>query len=249
VVGVTVAFACARRARIPLRPFALALGILTAAALIGAKLYGLIERSGSVGAWHAELASGYRYPGAVAAVTMSALLLSRVWSLRLSACQLLDLIAPSFAFALVVVRVGCLLAGCCAGAASDLPWAISFPARSQVWHAHLGAGLIGPDAAHSLTVHPLQLYFAGLSLTLGLFALQLERRSRFDGQVFLAFVAAYGAGQFLLEFLRARPLPHVQYLCGVFAVIAVLMLVVRGAASRHYRSTDRYLGREASAWR
>lgn len=246
-VGLVVAFACAHRAGVPWGRFALAIMLLTAAAFAGAKLCGLIERGGALGAWRAEMVSGYRHPGAVVAVAIAALLSPRVANAGLPAGQLLDLITPSFAFSLVVVRIGCLMAGCCAGMPSALPWAIAFPSGSQVWHAHLGAGLIAPNAPYSLPVHPLQLYFAGLSFALGVFALQQQRRTRCDGNVFLAFVAAYGTGQVLLEFVRARRLPHVQYLCGACAILGATILLARRLAPAPYRTTERHRGREAHA--
>jgi phosphatidylglycerol:prolipoprotein diacylglycerol transferase len=231
LVGLTVAFMCASRSGVPLRRFACALLLLTAAAFAGAKLYGLIERGGALGVWQAELVSGYRYPGAVVAVATTALLLSRL-SAGLSAGTLLDLVTPAFGFALVVVRLGCLLAGCCNGSVSAAPWAMRFPAHSQLWHAQLSGGLIDTSAPQTLPVHPLQVYFGMLAFAAGLTALWLERRKRYAGQVFLLFVAMYGAGQFLLEFLRARPLAHVQYLCGTLAIGAVTILIARGLVWR-----------------
>lgn len=244
-VGLMVAFGSVRRAGIPSRRFTWAILFLTASALVGAKLYGLIERNGALGAWPAELISGYRYPGALLSVAISAWLFARIGSGPLTAGQMLDLITPSFAFALVVVRIGCLLAGCCAGVSSDLPWALRFPAQSQVWHAHLNAGLITSNAPHSALVHPLQLYFAGLSFVLGFCALRQQGRKQYDGYVFLVFVAAYGAGQFVLEFLRARPLPHVQYLCGTFATVAATMLVAGQFGPAPYGTFTRSREREA----
>lgn len=247
LIGLAVAFVCAHRARVPLRHLAAPLVVLTVAAFTGAKLYGLIERGGAVGAAQAELVSGYRYPGAVIALTLAAMLLSRLPRVGISTGKMMDLITASFAFALVVVRVGCFLAGCCAGTVSSVPWAIQFPSRSQVWFAHLNAALIDATAPHSLAVHPLQLYFGALSLVLGLCCLWLEPRKHYDGQVFLVFVATYGAGQFLLEFLRARPLPHVQYLCGALALVAVTILLRRSAAAKPSGVARRYGVKEVRA--
>lgn len=246
VVGVAVAFGCAYRAGVPLRRFGTALVILTAAAFMGAKLYGLIERGGAVGTLAAELVSGYRYPGAVVAVAGTAIALSRLSWVAVSTGLLMDLITPSFGFSLVIVRVGCLLAGCCSGSVSHLPWTIRFPAGSQVWHEHLHAGLIDASAPQSLGVHPLQVYFGVLAFALGLAAAWLEQRKRYDGQVFLLFVATYGAGQFLLEFLRARPLPHVQLLCAVFAIVGATVLTLRGLAQRSRHAPERFATKEVS---
>jgi phosphatidylglycerol:prolipoprotein diacylglycerol transferase len=94
------------------------------------------------------------------------------------------------------------------------------------------AGLVAAGAAESLPVHPLQVYFAIMSLTLGCFCLWLQRHKAFDGQVFLVYVASYGLGQFLLEFVRAGPLPHIQCAALLAALIggAILLLKSRELA-------------------
>jgi phosphatidylglycerol:prolipoprotein diacylglycerol transferase len=155
---------------------------------------------------------------------------------RIPIGQLADVIAPAFGFAMSVTRIGCLLAGCCAGKPSDVIWAIRFPAHSLVWGAQVRAGLIGADAATSLPVHPLQIYFGALALGVGIFALWFERRKAYDGQVFLAYVTLYGIGQFLLEFLRFGPLPHVQFMALVLALVAAAVLAVKASAAVPQRS-------------
>jgi phosphatidylglycerol:prolipoprotein diacylglycerol transferase len=53
-------------------------------------------------------------------------------------------------------------------------------------------------------VHPAQLYEAFGCLAIFLYlALWLEPRKRFDGHVFLSFVALYAALRFVVEFFRA----------------------------------------------
>jgi phosphatidylglycerol:prolipoprotein diacylglycerol transferase len=47
---------------------------------------------------------------------------------RLPLLALADLIAPSLALGLAIGRIGCLMNGCCFGAACDYPWAVTFPA-------------------------------------------------------------------------------------------------------------------------
>ncbi len=47
---------------------------------------------------------------------------------RVPLLALADLIAPSLALGLAIGRIGCLMNGCCYGAACDYPWAVTFPA-------------------------------------------------------------------------------------------------------------------------
>jgi phosphatidylglycerol:prolipoprotein diacylglycerol transferase len=229
LVGSTVAILGARRAQLDMRRFLAALAVLTIAAPLGAKLYGLIERPGILAPIGVEVFAGYRFPGAALAVAITLWALGR-WG-RISAGVLADVIAPSFGFAMAIVRVGCLLAGCCGGRPSALPWAIAFPVHSQLWWAQVHAGVLPRTAAATLPVHPLQVYFALLALGLGCLALRLQRRKRYDGQVFLIYMAAYGTGQFVLEFVRFTPLPHVQYMALAVALGAGTLLAANGRYS------------------
>jgi phosphatidylglycerol:prolipoprotein diacylglycerol transferase len=61
------------------------------------------------------------------------------------------------------------------------------------------------DSLASLPVHPTQLYESMLSGVLFASLLFLLPRRRFRGEVFLAFVAGYGALRFLLETVRDDP--------------------------------------------
>ncbi|MGC4094773.1 MAG: prolipoprotein diacylglyceryl transferase [Polyangiaceae bacterium] len=100
-------------------------------------------------------------------------------------------------------RLGCLLAGCCFGSPASVPWALRFPPGSPASEAHSKAQLIGSVGDISLPVHPTQIYESLGSFALAaLMILWLHGRKRFDGQVFVAFVAGYAALRFLLEFMR-----------------------------------------------
>jgi phosphatidylglycerol:prolipoprotein diacylglycerol transferase len=71
-------------------------------------------------------------------------------SFGLPVARVLDSALPALPFAHAVGRIGCLLGGCCYGAASDLPWAIRYtdvlaPAHAefarQPWPAYEAIGL------------------------------------------------------------------------------------------------------------
>jgi phosphatidylglycerol---prolipoprotein diacylglyceryl transferase len=101
-------------------------------------------------------------------------------------------------------RMGCLLAGCCFGTPSSLPWALSFPVNSPASESQFKAGLLSSPFHVSLPVHPTQIYESAASFALaGFLLLYLHGRKRYDGQVFLAFVALYAAIRFTLEFWRS----------------------------------------------
>ena len=90
-----------------------------------------------------------------------------------------DVAAFAVATGAAIGRIGCFLNGCCYGATTDVPWAVRFPAGSHAWAHQLNAGLISPDSAWSLPVHPTQVYasIAGFVL-LGLLVACLPLRRR-----------------------------------------------------------------------
>lgn len=101
-------------------------------------------------------------------------------------------------------RMGCLLAGCCFGIRTDGPLGLSFPANSPASESQFKLGLLASKLRDSLPVHPTQIYESLASFAIAAFLLLwLHGRKRYDGHVFVWFVALYAIARFLLEFLRA----------------------------------------------
>lgn len=102
--------------------------------------------------------------------------------------KLLDLMAIGLPFGHAVGRVGCLLAGCCYGAPTGLPWGVTYPA--------------GGDAPAGVPVHPTQLYEAAFDVALGAALAWARPRRRFDGQLFCTFLFFYPTFRALNETMR-----------------------------------------------
>lgn len=125
-------------------------------------------------------------------------------------------------------RLGCLLAGCCFGTPTDARWALTFPPRSPASESQFKAGLLDSQFDPSLPVHPTQIYESAASFAIAAaLMLWLHGRKRYDGQVFLAFVAAYAVVRFVLEFWRSDDRGGLlglstSQLIGVGLVVAVL---------------------------
>ena len=126
---------------------------------------------GGYGAMEGELTSGFRYPGAVIALLACYPLLRQVLPKDPPLARFADAVSPGIAFCLATLRIDCLLRGCCSGSVCSLPWAIRFPAGSPAWRQHIAEGLVATEAAQSLAVHPLQLYFLLASLATAIFCL------------------------------------------------------------------------------
>ncbi len=90
-------------------------------------------------------------------------------------------------------RVGCFLAGCCYGRFCESAVGVRF--TSEYAHNLTGIPL-------SETLHPVQLYEAGLNF-LNFFVLFLVlRRKKFDGQVFSLYIINYSLIRYFTEFFR-----------------------------------------------
>ena len=197
------------------------------AAIVGARLYAVLESGHVLTSW-GWLESGYRHPGAIAALLIAVPILRSLCLPYLSLAQLADILAPAAAFAMATMRLGCLAVGCCFGTVTHLPWAVQFPMGSLAANLHSTAGWLAPGATTSLPVHPLQIYFALLALGVGVLLLWFERRRPHAGALALTFLVLHESGKFLLEFLRAPGLTassaNVQLLSLAVALAAMTAL-------------------------
>lgn len=100
-----------------------------------------------------------------------------------------DALAVAWAALTVPVKLGCFLAGCCHGAPTTLPWAVTFPKDSY-------CGLAG------VPIHPTQLYDAGSALLLGIVLLIAFLRGAARGRLLLWFLLGYSLLKLGSEFFR-----------------------------------------------
>jgi phosphatidylglycerol---prolipoprotein diacylglyceryl transferase len=121
---------------------------------------------------------------------------------RLGMWRMADLAAPWIAFGLALTRIGCFLNGCCYGKVSSVPWAVQFPDDSAIHQTQVDAGLIAPHA-HTLLIHPTQLYLAALNLlTFFLLYFAVRPRKRLDGQMFAWLLICKGVFRSIVEVWR-----------------------------------------------
>jgi len=134
-------------------------------------------------------------------------------------------------------RMGCLLAGCCFGTPTSSELGLIFPPFSPASEAQFRAGMLKNPGLDSLAVHPAQLYeaFGSFAIAAGLM-LYLHGRKRYDGQVFVAFVAGYAALRFVLEFFRSDDRGG---LLGLSTSQLIGLALIAGAAYAHKRLRER----------
>jgi phosphatidylglycerol:prolipoprotein diacylglycerol transferase len=201
------------------------LGIyLIISALVGAKLMLVLVDFNYFLAQPAELlslvrAGGVFYGGLIAAVGV-ALVLVRRYGLPMWTTA--DLFAPGIALGHVIGRFGCLLAGCCYGRPTDMPWGLTF--TDPVAFSNVGTPLGVP-------LHPTQLYDAGAELLIMVLLLLTEKKGRvFAGRTFWFYILLYGVSRFIIEFYRGDDrgavagLSTSQFISIVAVPLALIML-------------------------
>ena len=140
---------------------------------------------------------GFSVLGGFISVPLALALFAR-WK-RISFLRVFDTVCVMAPLGHVFGRFGCLLAGCCHGRPTDVPWAIRFtdPA-SQVPQVWLGVPL-----------HPTQLYEAAGNAVIALCLYQLLKRTENGrpGLVAASYFAAYGVLRFFEEYYRGDTVP------------------------------------------
>jgi phosphatidylglycerol:prolipoprotein diacylglycerol transferase len=225
LAGLQLAVVRARRAGVDPAKI-MDLGIyLIIAALVGAKLMLIVVDFKYFTSHPGELlslvrAGGVFYGGLILSFAVGMWLIGRyklpVWSTS-------DLYAPGIALGHVIGRLGCLMAGCCYGRPTNLPWGITF--TSPIAADNAGTPL-------NEALHPTQLYDAGAELLILVILLALERRGRpFAGRTFWLYILLYAISRFIVEMFRGDPRGTIagvstsQFVSLVTLPIAVIMLI------------------------
>jgi phosphatidylglycerol:prolipoprotein diacylglycerol transferase len=101
-----------------------------------------------------------------------------------------DIIAPSIAIGQAIGRWGCLFAGCCYGAQTDLPWGITFTDQRSL-------------APLNQALHPTQIYLSLNAILIFSILVWMRKRKKFDGQIFCMYGILYSIGRFIIEYFRS----------------------------------------------
>jgi len=225
LAGLQLAVVRARRRQIDAAKV-MDLGIyLIIAALIGAKLMLVAVDFDYFRSQPRELlslvrAGGVFYGGLLAALAVGLWLVRRY---QLHPWIVADLVAPGIALGHVVGRLGCLMAGCCYGRPTDVPWAITFTDPAAA--ANVGTPIGTP-------LHPTQLYDAGAELLIMAFLLLTERRGRpFPGRTFWLYMLLYAISRYIVEIYRGDErgmvfgLSTSQFVSVLIVPLSIIMLL------------------------
>lgn len=128
--------------------------------------------------------------------------------------RVVDVAMPYVPLGQAFGRLGCFGYGCCYGKPTGMPWGIAFPRIpadhtldatgspafiDHAYHQHL----ISPEAAHSLAIHPTQLYSSfGLFMICFTLILIRSRFRQFQAITMPSYLILYGIFRFIVEFFR-----------------------------------------------
>ena len=156
--------------------------------------------------------------------------------------SVLDLYILAVPAALISQRLGCLLAGCCFGSPTTLPWAMQYGDVHGAWKHHFAEGLILGMSENSLGVHPVPVYFIAAYLLCMLLVWRFKHHFRVNGnQALFGLVLIFGF-RFIIEFFRDPITNHgwgesvlgikqIQWL--VLLVLLLLIVIIRFREHRY----------------
>lgn len=122
----------------------------------------------------------------------------------ISATRFGDAAAPAIGIGIALLRVGCLLAGCCFGRETTLPWGITYPPGSfPHMHQIETSGSIAGVLERVGPVHPIPFYEMIAGVLLAALALVILRHRARAGTAFAVTAGGYAFLRLLIEPLRA----------------------------------------------
>lgn len=126
----------------------------------------------------------------------AAVVLAHCRKRRISFLRFADTLVPGLALGYAIGRIGCDIYG----NVTRVPWGV---------------------AVNGITRHPVQLYSALAGYLIFILLLERSRQQRFDGEIFLLFVATYSVYRFVIEFFRSTsPLFSNAQILSVVAAVA-----------------------------
>ncbi len=135
------------------------------------------------------------------------------------------------------------------GGYTDGPFAMLLPREAvrqpEAVTDEMLAHLVNVEGIDFISVHPTFLYESVWNLGVLLFLLYFRKRKRVSGEVFLLYIALYGAGRFWIEGLRTdslmlfgTPLAVSQCLAAICVVVGTGMIAYRRWAAAEETPTD-----------
>ena len=195
------------------------------AGLVGARLYYDVQQPlatfsadpiGIIAVWR----GGMDFFGAIFAGVATIVVLAK--RRRRNVWLLLDAAALFAVVGQPIGRIGNIINGDILGGVSTLPWATAYDNPNAILQTGFSSGV---------PYQPAGAYEALVTIIIGLGLFWLRRRHPRDGVLFIVYVTAYAASQFLLFFVRqsepvvAWGLRQSQWTCLVMLVVGIPILI------------------------
>ncbi len=186
-----------------------------------------------------ELQHSKYLPGGIIFAAIGLFLLKFVLKIRFAILDSLILGLPLLG---IVQRTDCLISGCCYGTPTQLPWAIHYSNVSLAYQEQVSEGLISGTAAHSLGVHPTQLYYIIGFLLAFVLLILFRKKVKAPGSLALAGFIIMAASRFIIEFFRQpvqNKLSSMQW-SGVNLLQWIILVLVFAASVTLYLREKQY---------
>ena len=143
-----------------------------------------------------------------------------------------DVFAPQLAIGVVIMRFGCIFAGCCFGKFDGGFWGLRFDPSSPAGGYQ--------EAMHFHSLFPSQLFAVFNALVIYYSLRVIERKKLKEGTVFLSFLLLYSLSRFLVDFTRwYGPNEYVfVFTYNQWTAIATSVIVVSTLAFMHWRKNE-----------
>lgn len=162
-------------------------------ALIGSRVLYVVLNASQFDGWRSWVnlrTGGLVFYGALLTGLPAALLLMRRFGMAWR--PMMDVFATALPLGHGLSRLGCLMAGCCYGRPTDLPWGVVYTDPYAP----------GP---HGVALHPTQAYEAAWLLLTGLVCNLRYANKRFDGEILLIWLGSYAVFRPINELFRDDP--------------------------------------------
>ncbi|HRI78860.1 MAG TPA: prolipoprotein diacylglyceryl transferase [Cyclobacteriaceae bacterium] len=164
--------------------------LMVGGGVVGGKLFIIFENPAYYLHHPALLFSGSGFVFYGSLITCIPLMLWFFRKNKIPLWPMLDIMAITTCILHGLGRIGCFMAGCCYGIPTDSIFGVIFTDP-----------LCQAEPLHT-ALHPTQLYESSLIFIILTGLILLKRKRQFDGQLFLVYIMAYGAGRAWLEIYR-----------------------------------------------
>lgn len=170
---------------------------------------------------------GYAFYGGLAAGILAAAVFCRI--VKMPFWKMADTVIPGILLGQAIGRWGNLFNRESFGEYADLPWAMQIPlsaVRSGEVSGTMRDNLLTIDGISYIQVQPVFLYESLWCLILLCILLTLRRKKKYEGEICIIYLAAYGFGRFFFEWMRTDKLYIPGTKIGISLVISAVLFII-----------------------